>query len=131
MRIRGRLTELGNLRGAVRSLAVAARYDSATSALWVTEPRPPGSGQRRESPKSPERLSTPESDEFARKLNMRYIIGDRQKSALAFRQVAASPMQDSNYTERLRKPAWFCISGLIVVFYLWTATSSNHPFHPR
>lgn len=33
--------------------------------------------------------------------------------------------------ERLRKPAWCLLSFLIFVFYLWTATSSNRPFHLR
>jgi hypothetical protein len=33
--------------------------------------------------------------------------------------------------ERLRKPGWYVLSCLIFLFYLWTATSSNRPFHPR
>jgi len=33
--------------------------------------------------------------------------------------------------ERLRKPAWCAFSCLIFLFYLWTATSSNRPFHLR
>src|SRR4051794_37012682 len=29
------------------------------------------------------------------------------------------------------RAAWCCFSALILVFYFWTATSSNRPFHPR
>jgi hypothetical protein len=33
--------------------------------------------------------------------------------------------------ERLRKPGWYVLSCLVFLFYLWTATSSNQPFHLR
>jgi hypothetical protein len=33
--------------------------------------------------------------------------------------------------KRFRKPAWCALSCLIFLFYLWTATSSNQPFHLR
>jgi len=34
-------------------------------------------------------------------------------------------------SERLPKPGWYVLSGLIFLFYLWTATSSNRPFQLR
>lgn len=34
-------------------------------------------------------------------------------------------------SDRIRKPGWWMLSALIFLFYLWTATSSHKPFHPR
>jgi hypothetical protein len=34
-------------------------------------------------------------------------------------------------SERLVKPGWYAVSCLIFLFYFWTATSSERPFHPR
>jgi len=34
-------------------------------------------------------------------------------------------------SQRFRKPVWYALSCLILLFYLWTATSSYRPFHPR
>jgi hypothetical protein len=35
------------------------------------------------------------------------------------------------FFELIRKPGWYGISCLIFVFYFWTATSTNRPFHLR
>ena len=39
--------------------------------------------------------------------------------------------QQKQIWDRFRRPLWFGTSGLFLVFYFWTATSSNRPFHPR
>ncbi len=44
---------------------------------------------------------------------------------------AEAPRTFKPLFERLRKPGWYVLSCLIFLFYLWTATSSNRPFHPR
>jgi hypothetical protein len=45
--------------------------------------------------------------------------------------LAGPPPPRKPLIERLRKPAWCALSCLIFLFYLWTATSSNQPFHLR
>jgi len=35
------------------------------------------------------------------------------------------------FLERLPRPVWYALSCLVFLFYLWTATSSNRPFHLR
>ena len=45
--------------------------------------------------------------------------------------LAGPPPPKKPLGERLRKPGWYVLSCLIFLFYLWTATSSNRPFHLR
>jgi len=45
--------------------------------------------------------------------------------------LAGPPPPKKPLIERLRKPGRYVLSCLIFLFYLWTATSSNRPFHLR
>lgn len=43
----------------------------------------------------------------------------------------ADRLRSESFWRRVRKPTWYIVSGLIFLFYFWTATSSNRPFHLR
>ena len=55
----------------------------------------------------------------------------RTVSGFAKPTPAEAPRTPKPLFKRLRKPGWCVLSCLIFLFYLWTATSSNRPFHPR
>ena len=61
----------------------------------------------------------------------RSMCSVRTVSGLAEPAMAEAPRTPKPLFKRLRKPGWYVLSCLIFLFYLWTATSSNRPFHLR